>query len=588
MENIRDYIKDNILLFDGGMGTYYAAKKNDVGRGCEFANISDAESIIDIHREYIEAGAKAIKTNTFGLNRVILAGDDEKCSELLRGGYENAKQAAGEDAFVFCDIGPIPEMDGNVVPADEYIWVADQFLSLGADAFLFETLDNMDGVAEVAAYIRSKRQDAFVIFSFAVMADGFTRAGVLASDIVEKLRTDKNIDSIGFNCACSAGHMLSVLDEVNTDGMILSVSPNAGYPVIIQNRSFYDGDPVYFAEQVSSLKAKGAAIVGGCCGTTPDHIRAVKNAVSVSKVIEKKTVHKLRDIATEEITQSLFWDKLLRKEKVIAVELDPPEGFNMSRFMGGAWELKGVGTDIITIADCPIGRPRMDSSLLACKIKRELGIDALPHMTCRDRNINSIKALLFGLYAEGIRNILLVTGDPIPTAERDEVKSVFQFNSRKLASFVDTLGKKKLPSPFHVFGALDVNARNFDVQLKLAREKVANGMVGFLTQPVLTPEAFENLKRAKAELDAFILGGIIPVVSEKNARFMDNEINGIRVDKKVIEMYVGKNRQESEELAVEISAEIAKRISDYVDGYYFMTPFGRTTLIKRIIEEVRG
>lgn len=212
-------------------------------------------------------------------------------------------------------------------------------------------------------------------------------------------------------------------------------------------------------------------------------------------------------------------------------------------------------------------------------------MDALPHMTCRDRNLNATKALLLGLYAEGIRNVLLVTGDPIPTAERDEVKSVYQFNSRKLAAFVTSLGKKLLPGQFHAFGALNVNARNFDVQIRLAKEKEEKGIVGFLTQPVLTPQAFENLKRAKEELNGYILGGIIPVVSARNARFMDSEISGINVDPQITELYEGKNREESEALATEISVEIMRQITPYVDGYYLMTPFGRTGLIARILKE---
>ena len=269
------------------------------------------------------------------------------------------------------------------------------------------------------------------------------------------------------------------------------------------------------------------------------------------------------------------------------MELDPPADVNLTKFMNGAWMLKGAGVDIITIADCPIARARMDSSLLACKIRRELNLDALPHMTCRDRNLNATKALLMGLYAEGVRNLLLVTGDPIPTAERDEVKSVYQFNSRKLAAFVSGLGQTALPTPFHLFGALNVNALNFDVQLRLAKEKLEKGMIGFLTQPVLTPEAFENLKRARKELDGYILGGIIPVISARNARFMDSEINGIRVDDRVTQLYEGKNRAEAEDLAVEISAEIARQIAPYVDGYYLMTPFQRTGLICRILEQMQ-
>ena len=383
--------------------------------------------------------------------------------------------------------------------------------------------------------------------------------------------------------------MLELAQELEHTGITLSLMPNAGYPVVINNRSFYEGDPVYFAAQLLEMAKEGAGILGGCCGTTPVHIAQTKKALDgYTHTKEPKASKKQRVELVDTLPESLFWEKLRKGEKVVAVELDPPANADLSKFMSGAWMLKGADVDIITIADCPIARARVDSSLLACKIRRELNMDALPHMTCRDRNLNATKALLMGLHAEGIRNILLVTGDPIPTAERDEVKSVYQFNSRKLASFVSSLGQSVLPSPFHLFGALNVNALNFDVQLRLAKGKLERGIIGFLTQPILTEQAFENLKRAREELGgAYILGGIIPVVSAKNARFMDSEINGIRVDETITQMYEGKNRAEGEELAVTISAEIAKRIAPYVDGYYLMTPFQRTALICRILEKIK-
>ena len=182
----------------------------------------------------------------------------------------------------------------------------------------------------------------------------------------------------------------------------------------------------------------------------------------------------------------------------------------------------------------------------------------------------------------------MITGDPIPTAERDEVKSVFQFNSRKMASFIRGLEKNELPVPFHVFGALNLNARNFSVELNRAKEKTERGMIGFLTQPVLSSAALENLKTARRELKgAYILGGIIPVVSERNARFMEAEISGIHVAQEIIEQYHGLSKAEAEDLAVSISVRIAEDIAPYTDGYYLITPFGRVGLMKRIIEQIR-
>ena len=214
-------------------------------------------------------------------------------------------------------------------------------------------------------------------------------------------------------------------------------------------------------------------------------------------------------------------------------------------------------------------------------------MDAVPHMTCRDRNLNATQALLLGLSAEGIRNVLVVTGDPIPSAERDAVKSVYNFNSRKLIKYIDGLNSAMLTHPFHIFGALNVNVRNFRMQLDLARQKEENGCVGFFTQPVLTEQALENLRLARETLRGKILGGIIPVVSRKNALFMNSEIAGITVSEKIIEAYEGADRERGEELAVEICSHVARAIEPYVDGFYLMTPFGRTTLMARIMERIR-
>ena len=252
----------------------------------------------------------------------------------------------------------------------------------------------------------------------------------------------------------------------------------------------------------------------------------------------------------------------------------------------GVKRLRDAGADAVTIADCPIGRPRADSSLLACKLKRELGVEPLPHMTCRDRNLNATKALLLGLSIEGVHNVLLVTGDPIPSEDRDEVKSVFNFNSRRLAAYVSGLNENVLRTPFRIFGALNVNAKNFAAQLSVAREKEACGVSGFLTQPVLSREALENLKLARQTLRGKILGGIYPVVSHKNACFLNNEIAGMRICEEITALYEGRDREEAEDVAVAVSARIAGEIAPYTDGLYLMTPFKRVALMERILREI--
>ena len=292
--------------------------------------------------------------------------------------------------------------------------------------------------------------------------------------------------------------------------------------------------------------------------------------------------------APGEQREDAFWTALCDPEaRPFAVELDPPEGADVSRFMAGARELQRLGADLITVADCPVARARIDSSLMACKLHRELGVNVLPHMTCRDRNLNATQALLLGLCAEGIGNVLVITGDPIPAASRDEVKSVYNFNSRKLIRYIEGLNRSVLPTPFRIFAALNVNVRNFSVQLDLARQKEEAGAVGFFTQPVLSEQGLENLMRAREELHGKLLGGILPIVSRRNALFLNSEIAGITVDESVAARYEGADRERGEELAVEISTDFARRIRPYVDGYYLITPFGRTALVGRILEELR-
>lgn len=287
------------------------------------------------------------------------------------------------------------------------------------------------------------------------------------------------------------------------------------------------------------------------------------------------------------LTENSLWDKLERGERVVCVELDPPVDDTIEPFLKGVSAFQQAGADAVTIADSPVGRPRADSSLLSCKLKRELGVEALPHMTCRDRNEIAVKALLLGLSIEGVHNVLLVTGDPVPGDRRGEVKSVFNFNSRKLARYVSALNEEVLHTPFRIFAALDVNAVNFSAELRRAREKERCGVVGFLTQPVLSAEALENLKRARESLEGKLLGGVFPVVSHKNALFLNEQVSGVRVCPEIIGLYEGADRAAGETLARKISEAIMAQLAPYTDGVYLMTPFQRVELMTGLIAKAR-
>ena len=589
MIDVRAHLARKPLLFDGGMGTYYKAKP---GTECEQGNLLDPAGVRKVHREYLAAGAEAIKTNTFGLPRMAAAQQPD-WQALARAGWKLAAEAAVETgAAVFADLGPAP--DTEAAPAGSiYTAVARCFVEQGAKNFLFETLSSDAGVLEAVQAVKAQVPDAFVLVSFAVLPDGYTREGMYSKDLVRRMTESGIVDAVGFNCVSAPGAMRTLVQQLGRTALPLSVMPNAGYPVVTRTQVKYQGKPEYFAKELARIAAEGVRVLGGCCGTTPAHIAALRAALDSLPAVEKAAP--AVQVSTPETPTVEKDDAFLRKlnagKKVIAIELDSPKDADLTNYLAGAKRLQAAGADLLTIADCPIARARMDSSLVACRVHRELGLCTLPHMTCRDRNLNATKALLLGLYAEGVREVLAITGDPIPTAERDEVKNVYQFNSRKLAQYIVSLAGegREMPSPMTVFGALNLNARNFEVELRRAAEKLENGMSGFLTQPLLSAQAVENLKKTRETLGerAKILAGILPVVSQRNAIFMENEVNGIHVDEAIIQKFEGLDRTAGEELGLEVSVQAAKAAAPYADGFYLMTPFNRVALMERLIARLR-
>ena len=575
------------LLFDGAMGTYFNALTGLTSDQCERANLDRPKEILAIHRTYLEAGCRAIKTNTFAVGVEQAEGSEALGMEIIRAGCRIAKEAAKPfGAWVFADMGPVPQGKG-IAPAEAYCRQAKEFLAQGVTNFLVETLPTSDGIPELAQYLKKQCPESFLIVSFAVSSDGVTWEGRRGAELFRQTAQLPGVDAVGYNCVSGPHHILEQIRSTDISGVIVSAMPNVGYPTVVGHKTVFQGAPDYFAEKMVEIVQSGAAIVGGCCGTTPQHMACL--AAALSKPLPARTESPRDSVRPqrEKEGENPLWDKLSAGKRVVAVELDPPVDDDIGFFLDGVRTLRAAGADAVTIADCPVGRPRADSSLLACKVKRELGVEPLPHMACRDRNLNATKALLLGLSIEGVHNVLLVTGDPIPTEDRSEVKSVFNFNSRKLARYVSGLNESTLTTPFRIFGALNLNARNFSIQLKMAQEKEACGVEGFLTQPVLSAEALENLKLARETLKGKLLGGVFPVVSYKNACFLNNEISGMRVCEEIVALYKGKEREEAEDLAVRISARVIREIEPYTDGVYLMTPFRRVALIQRILEEIQ-
>lgn len=584
---VRELLAQGVLLFDGATGTALCAQSGE-GEAVERLCLTQPQRVLALHRAYLAAGCKAIKTNTFAAHVSLACENKDDQKTLIRAAYDLARRAGDAyDAAVFADIGPAPT-DADSAAAC-YIAMAEQYLNVGATCFLFETMQSGEGLAEAAAYIKASCPDAWIMVSFAADADGFTRAGEQASALALQMSACGAVDAIGLNCICGAYHIRQLLSTLDVGDKWMSAMPNAGYPHVEEGRTYYDSAPAYYAQQVMECVKTGARIVGGCCGTTPEHIRQIARLLGTPMPPRVRMGDEKAAQPPEKGCRSRILRRLEQGRRITLVELDPPRSADIGGFMEGARQLEQAGADAITIADCPIGRARMDSSLLACKLSRELGIEALPHMTCRDRNVNATKALLLGLSMENVHNVLAVTGDPIPTGDRGSVKSVYQFNSRVLAKFIRGLGESGEAEPFFVCGGLNINAVRFDSELDRAKEKMDCGVSAFLTQPVLSEQAALHLERAMDELrGAKLIGGLFPVVSEKNARFLQSEVHGITVDEAVVRAYAGLDRAQGEDMAVRLCREAASRISPFVDGYYIMTPFQRVELVCRVIRATRN
>lgn len=588
--NVREYLHTGRpLLFDGAMGTWFAAHPGRESCRCELANLEHPEEIAAIHTAYLDAGCRAIRTNTFDVSGA-LSRSPEQAEALIQAATRLALAAARPyDAAVFADLGPAPQ-ESAVSPAAVYIRQAQIFLAQGLTCFVVETLPSDNGLEALARFLKEACPEAFLLVSFAVGADGITQEGLSGRTLFERTAQCPQVDAVGFNCMSGPHHLLELIRSLDLSvlgGKALSVMPNAGYPSVLGRRVVYQGKPEYFGPKMAQIAQAGATMVGGCCGTTPGHIAQTALALDRLASPPAAGAATVAEPLRKRSQPNPFRDKLEAGKRVIAVELDPPADDDVDGFLEGVRVLRAAGADAITISDCPVGRPRADSCLLACKVRRELGIEPIPHITCRDRNLNATKALLLGLSMEGVHNVLLVTGDPIPTEARDEVKTVFNFNSRKLIRYVTALEGQGLATPFQIFAALNLNAPNFAKQMELAQEKEAAGAAGFLTQPIHSPRALENLKTARQTLQGKLLGGIFPIVSHRNALFLNNEVAGVQVPDDIVSRYEGKTREEAETLALELSVHTAREMAPWVDGFYLMTPFRRVELMRQIIEAIR-
>lgn len=593
--NIKEYLEKNILLCDGGMGTYYSeVTQNDI-EFCEVGNITNKDIVIKIHKEYIKSGAKLIRTNTFSANTFALQKDRKEIEEIILSGINISKEASkDEDIYIAGSIGPIRvssiENESSII-LDEYKFIIDIFLKNGINIFIFETFSSEKYLKEISKYIKEKDNTSFIIASFAIIPDGFSRNGVKALKIFENAQKIQEIDVLGLNCGSGPTATINNLKVLIKDYNIKSVMPNAGYPMLVNERTVFTNNPTYFASKVAGIRSLGVSILGGCCGTSPKHIKAL------SKELFKNIDYRSIEINIEEKKEKKekvkndFIDKLNNNEFVTAIELSAPTNTDIYELIEGAKLCKKHGISLVTIPDSPMSRVRADSITIASKIKREVNIETMPHICCRDKNTNALRSSILGAHIENIRNILVITGDPISDAKSSETKSVFNLNSFKLMNLINESNNELYKDEeISIGGALNLNVLNKESEYNRMLKKVENGAKFFLTQPIYEDKAIEFLKEIKKRRsDIKILGGILPIVTYKNAMFLNNELPGVSIPESIINRFsVDMTKEEGENIGIEIATEIGRKLKGICDGLYFITPFKRVSMLIKIIENINN
>ncbi|MGN0505333.1 MAG: bifunctional homocysteine S-methyltransferase/methylenetetrahydrofolate reductase [Lachnospiraceae bacterium] len=617
---LAQFLQEQLLLMDGAMGTYYQQLPGHKEEISELANKSEPERILEIHTEYLQAGADLIRTNTFAANSVVLpmvsAAERE---ELLRAGCRIAKKAVAAEqerslrpCFAAADIGPIAAGGerGEEEILAEYYRMCDIFLEEGMDIFWLETFQGTEAISQILAYVKERAPEAFLAVSFCINKNGFTTSGQKAERLLfaEELEL---ADAVGFNCGIGSVHLKSVLGNVRfpKERFVLA-APNAGYAEAFSSRAAFLNSAGYFAENMVQIADLGADIVGGCCGTMPTFLRetktrleqqkkkqslsetrkCLKNRVSLEAyhTSARKDTEKAASQQTEgtgqETPKNPLKEKLLRGEKIIAVELDPPFDADGTKLLACAKMLSGYPVDVLTFADSPMGRSRADSVLTALHINRQTGMQVVPHISCRDRNVIAMRSLLLGAYMSGLRNLLIVTGDPVPGDDRKNVTGVFDYNSIRFMKQVSDMNTELFPEDGFFFGgALNYNFPNAEQVAERIRRKQEAGASFFLTQPIFSKEDVERIAWLKEQTGANIIGGILPPVSKRNALFIRNEMAGMNIPDEILACYRDDmTREEGEETGARIAKQVMEQLAPYVAGYYFMLPFNRVGLIERI------
>jgi len=584
------------ILFDGAMGTMIYDKGVYINQCFDNLNLTQPRLIEEIHAEYVKAGSDVLETNTFGANRVNLAkyALAEKVRDINIAGAGLARSAGGSGILVAGSMGPLST---NVEPlgavsckeAEEaYREQAEALIEGGVDLLILETFDQLDMLeAALAAVLNPKKVP--VIAQVSVNEDGRTTYGTSLDQAVQFLN-GTGADVIGLNCTVGPGPMLELLKKMTRmTKKPISVQPNAGYPRHVGGRNIYMTTPEYLSEYAAQFLSNGASIIGGCCGTTPKHIKAMKQAIK-SRYPEKRqpVVEETSTRDTVEAVplgeKSALGAKLARGEFVVSVEITPPRGCDAAAVIESSKLLKKNGIDAVNIPDGPRASARLAPMPLAILLEREAGIETVLHYTCRDRNIIGMQSDFLGAYAAGLRYVLIITGDPPKLGDYPDATAVFDLDSIGLVRVVHGLnhgydiGRHPIGKPTGFLIGVGANPGFDDQEREIDRlfQKKEAGAEFVITQPVFDIRQFETFIKRTGGLGIPVIAGLWPLVSHRNAEFMNNEVPGVVVPPDILERMRGAGTgPEAVKEGIDIARELLADMKGMIQGVQISAPFGR-------------
>ncbi len=593
-----DYLEENIVVFDGAMGTQLYSKGIFINRCFDELNISNPEIVRDVHQEYIKVGVDAIETNTFGANRIKLSrsGLGNLVREINYQGAVIAKEEARKNIFVAGSIGPLGIRIEPWGPTsfEEARGIfqeqAEGLLEGDVDLFILETFYDLNELHQAVLAVK-EICDRPIIAQMTLEDDGNSLEGVAPEDFTAEIDS-WGVQVIGVNCSVGPEVTLKAIEKMaQATKAKLSAQPNAGKPSNIEGRNLYLCSPEYMAEYAKRFIMNGVKVVGGCCGTTPLHIRAIMKAVKALQPIKRKL--EVIPSAKEKETsvpiiprekKSGLSAKISDKRFVTIVEVVPPRGCDPVKEMEGARILKKTGVDALNIPDGPRASAKMSSQSLAQLFEREVGIETILHYCCRDRNLLAMQSDLLGVYALGLKNLLIITGDPPKLGDYPDATAVFDVDSIGLTNMVSRLNQGKdlggtpigKPTGFYIGVGVNPGAINLKQEISRFEWKVDAGAEFAITQPVFDVEMLKSFLKKIAHVRIPIIAGIWPLASLRNAEFMNNEVPGAHVPEEIMaRMRKADTSERARDEGIAIARECALAIKDLVEGIQVSAPFGR-------------